>query len=233
MTIHTVYDGSPAARVGLKASDQLVRINNRVIGSQQEFFHTLHSSSGKAVLQVRRAGKLHEVNVVLQLARFGTLGTYLANGIRIDLLHPNTPASRAGVGPNDFILSVDNRVVANQAAFEAALDQSGGTWLVKVNKVGAGIGVLQVELMNNSLGCWCEPAVGGMRVLNSPQGTFANRLGLVKGDIIFQVDNRATQNLGALQDALENARGFMALDYRSALTGQVGRLNINLSQHFR
>ena len=44
----------------------------------------------------------------------------------------------------------------------------------------------------------------------------------------FQIDNRRTQSLQQLQNALENARGLMTVDYRSSFTGQLRRLQVNL-----
>lgn len=229
MTILKVYDDSPAEKLGLKVGDQIVRINDIAIGNDPQYFQTLDASSGDVVIQVRRGGKLAQTKGRLQLCRFGTLGEYTPAGIQLEIVHPGTPAARAGLQRDDWVLQIDNKFVGSQAAFEAALNQSGGTWNLKAKKTIGGTGNLQVELMNNSLACWCEPAVKGMRLLNCPAGSLAQSIGLTKGDIIYKVDFRQTPSLGALQDALENARGVLTVDFRSAVTGQLHRINVNLN----
>jgi S1-C subfamily serine protease len=233
MQVLKVYSGTPAAKAGIKVADQIISINNFPIGNDAQFYQTVYSSSGCVGLQVRRGGQTSFVKVKLQLARFGSLGTYTAAGSMIEIVQPTTPASRAGFGQNDWILAIDGKNVNSQAAFENAINLSEGTVIMQAKKAFGGVpGPVGVELMNNSLGCWCLPAVGGMRLLNAPQNTFSSAIGLNKGDIILQIDNRNTQSLSDLQFALEQARGNMVVTYRSGISGQVLQLNVNLGQFF-
>jgi S1-C subfamily serine protease len=231
LTLNKVYAGTPADQAGIKVGDQIVTMNNFKIANDAQFFQVLYASSGRLYLQIRRAGKIYFVKVRPQLFRFGTLGTFSPAGASVELVSPGTPASRAGFQPLDLIQQVDARVINSQASFDTAINLSEGSCVMTVRKAAA-TGKVAVELMNNSLCCWCQPALGGMRLLNSPAGTLANGAGLIKGDIILQIDNTNTQTLDAMQVALENARGIMAVTYRSVNTGQVGTINVNLGNFF-
>jgi S1-C subfamily serine protease len=228
-----VYVGSPADKAGLKIGDQIVGINNIPTSNDAQFFQAVDSSSGKIYLVIRRGGHVHHTKIRLPLYRFGTLGTFNPAGAIVELVHPNSPAARVGIQPGDWIQQIDNKIINSQLSFENAISQSGGTSVLRVKKNLGVIGNVQVEFINNSLYCWCEPIGGGMRVLNLPFGGLAQKIGLNRGDIIVQVNNRPTNSLQQLQHALEHARGTLVVTYQSVLLpGQLQQININLGNFF-
>jgi S1-C subfamily serine protease len=230
MLVQTVFDATPANQAGIRQGDLVQRINNQFIGNQNQYFQVLAESGGKAVIDIRRGGQAAQFNVDLLLARFGTLGLYTNKGIQFVQVTPDTPASRAGIQPGDTGLTVNNQFVRNQNDFETLLDQSRGVIFVNVQKgqFGGQATMVRVELMNNSLGAWCEPGAGGMQVFTAPAGTTANRIGLSPGDTITRVNGLATPNLPALQNALETARGEIVLSVRFGANGRFGFLRVNI-----
>jgi S1-C subfamily serine protease len=190
-------------------------------------------SAGTAVLDVRRpsSGRAVQVPVRMQLYHFGSLGDFMPTGVRIVEIAPDTPAARALLAAGDVVVSLGNRPANNQANFELGVNLSGGMTVAMVRRGGFGPVVpVPMELMNNSLGCWCESSTEGMAVCNAPAGTMAARLGLRRGDIIIRADGRATPTLAALQATLEQARNSLALDVRSGTTGQILNLQGDLGR---
>jgi S1-C subfamily serine protease len=230
MQVRKVYDDSPASRSGVKVGDLLLAINGNQIGSHNDFFKALYESAGEAVLDIRRGAKQGQIKTRLELYRFGTLGDYPGQGARFEEVAPLTPAGNAGFKPGDIALSLNNQSVRNDREFDRAVDQSNGSVVVKVRKQFGGVTEVRVNVVNNSLGAWCEPADGGMRVVTVNQGQLAAKLGLQRDDVVLRVDGRRVQSLDELQSALERARGFLTLQVRSGLTGQFGRLQADLRQ---
>lgn len=229
LQVQTVFEGTPASQVGIRQGDLVQRINNQFIANQNQFFQVLAESGGKAVVEVRRGGQVTRFNVDLLLARFGTLGFYTDKGIQFVQVTPDTPASRAGIQPGDTGLTVNNQFVRNQNDFETMLNQSRGVIFVTVQKgqFGGQGNPVRVELMNNSLGAWCEPGFNGLQVMTAPAGTTANRIGLSPGDTIVRVNGLATPNVAALQNSLETTRGEIVLGVQFGATGQFGFLRVN------
>jgi S1-C subfamily serine protease len=233
MQINLVVPGSPAAVVGLAPGDLILRINNQVIRNQEDLFSVLNSSDGSVTLQVRdgRTGRTGKLEVDLTIYELGALGEFTRNGMLIATVAPGTPADRFGLRPGDLIVSIDNQPVRNQGDFRTLINSSGGTVLLQLRKAPSGMPMkLVVDLMNNPLGAWCEPAAEGMRVTTVGPDTPASRSGLQRGDTLLKVDDTRVRTQNDLTGALLNSGGFVMLTVRKGDTGRVGKLDVDLTR---
>jgi len=184
----------------------------------------LYNSGGEVVLDVRRggAGRVVRVNIDLRVYELGALGDFTPQGMRIRIVAPGTAAERVGLQPGDLLVQIDGRPIRTQNDFRAALKTSAGTVVLGVRKAPTGVPVrIPVELINNPLGAWCEPATEGLRIVSIPLGTPAEQLGLERGDIIVKVDNQRIRTNRDLTTALNNSGGVATLIVRQGSTGRL------------
>jgi S1-C subfamily serine protease len=166
----------------------------------------------------------------LRVYQLGVLGYFTPRGVLVGLVAPNTPAATAGLQRGDLIVSIDNHFIRSQDDFLTVLNNSVGK-VALVMRRGAGAPVrLQVNLMNNLLGAWCEVARGGMRVTSVADATPADRAGLQPGDVILRVDDQRVRTQDDLLQALDQARGVTTLDVRRAQTGRVSQMDVDLTR---
>ena len=225
MLIQTVIPFTPAARIGLKPGDLIVRINGQAIRNQRDLFTVLNSSGGKAVLDVVKALTRLTVRLTadLKVYELGALGDFIPQGMRVRVVAPGTAADRIGLVPGDIIGRIDNRVIRRQLDVEAALRASGGTVALLVKKAPLGeVVTLRADLVNNPLGAWCDPGNGGLRIVSVLPGTPAAALGLERGDLIVKVDVTVVRTNRQLTLALQNSGGAATLLVRKG--GQLGQL---------
>src|SRR5262249_48300643 len=233
MTVGGVIPGTPAARCGLQQGDLIVKIDNQFVGNQQDFFTLLYNSGGTINLVVRRGttGRPANVEVDLITWELGALGDFTRDGMVIGLVAPGTPADRYGLQRGDVIVRIDNQTVRSQNEFNTLINNSGGSVTLLVRRGGNGQPArLFVDLMNNQLGAWCEPAQEGMRVTAVGPGTPAAGIGLDRGDTILKVDDQRVRSQNDLIAALRESSGFVTLTVRRGDTGKVVRLDVDLGR---
>jgi S1-C subfamily serine protease len=230
MLVKAVLPRSPAATAGLQQNDFIFRINNLVPSSQADLLTILNNSGGRAVLEVRRAsGRQVRLTARLKLYELGVLGDYTPQGMRVRVVAPGTGAEIAGLQPGDFIVGIDGKPIRNQDEFDSALRRSGGSVVLFVRKGPAGTPVrLPVELVNNPLGVWCEPANEGLRILSVSPGGSAAQIGLERGDVILKVDTQRVRSNRDLKQALKLSAGLATIIVRKGETGRLVRLDATL-----
>jgi S1-C subfamily serine protease len=230
MRVGSVIPCTPAARVGLDKGDFILRINNLRVTNLADFFTVLYNSGGTAALQVKKAnGRLVRLDVNLTTYELGAVGDFTRDGLVVSVVAPATPAAYVGLQKGDVILRIDNQPLRNQKEAERLIDNSGGTVTLLVQRPGQRPTRLQVELMNNQLGAWCEPASEGMRVTAVVPGSPAELLGLGRGDVLVRIDDRRTRSQADLVRALRNARGLITLLVRKGGTGALVKLDVDLA----
>jgi S1-C subfamily serine protease len=231
VVIGKVVPGTPAARVGLDKGDLIGSINNLPVVTQADFFTILYSSGGSATLKVKKAsGRVVSLDVSLTTYELGALGTFNKDGsVTIGVVAPATPAAYAGLQKGDVILRMDNQTVRGQKDFDRIINNSGGAVTLLVQRAGQRPARVEVDLMNNPLCAWCEPAAKGLRITTVVPGGAADAIGLVRGDTLLRIADHELRSNADLTRALRNARGLITLTYRQGSTGLLNKIDVDLA----
>lgn len=231
MRVGNAIPGTPAARVGLDKGDIIFRINNIPITNQNDFFTVLYGSGGSVTLQIKKAnGRLVKQDVDLTTYELGVLGEFGKDGMTIGVVAPATPAAYVGLQKGDMILRIDNQLVRSQKEFDSLINNSGGVVTLVVQRPGQQRTRLQVELMNNQLGAWCEPVNEGMRLTAVVTGSPAEIIGLERGDVIVKIDDQRIRTNADLVSVLRNARGLVTLVIRKGKNDRLVKLDVDLAR---
>jgi S1-C subfamily serine protease len=231
MRVANAIPGTPAARAGLDKGDIIFRIDGIPITNQNDFFTVLYKSGGSVTLSVKKAGgKLVKQDVDLTTYELGAVGEFGRDGMTIGVVAPATPAAYVGLQKGDRILRIDNQAVRSQKEFDRLINNSGGVVTLTVQRPGQQPTRLQVELTNNQLGAWCEPATEGMRLTAVVPGSPADIIGLERGDVIVKIDDQRMRSNADLISALRNARGLVTLVVRKGRTDRLVRLDVDLAR---
>jgi S1-C subfamily serine protease len=233
MVLQMVVPGTPAAQAGLQKGDIVLKINNIPITGQEALFGALNTSNGQATLVVRsgKTGRIGSVTADLTTYQLGAVGEFTRDGLVVAAVSPGTPAERVGLQQGDLIARIDNQPVRSQEAFKSAINNSGGSVILTVRRGLTGPPArVPVDLMNNPLGAWCEPAQEGMRVTALGPDTPAAAIGLERGDVILKVDDQRVRSQSDLIETLNNSGGFISMAVRKGQTGRVVKLDVDLAR---
>jgi S1-C subfamily serine protease len=222
---------TPAARLGLGKGDLIGRVNGLPVVNQNDFFAILYDSGGTVTLEIKKAnGRFVKQDVDLTTYELGVLGRFGKDGMVIGVVAPATPAAYVGLQKGDMILRIDNQQVRSQKDFDRLIKDSGGAVTLVVQRAGQRPTRIEVELMNNQLGAWCEPATEGMRVTAVVPSSPAEIIGLQRGDTLVKIDDQRLRSNAELVRALRNARGPITLVYRQAQTGRLVKIEVDLAR---
>jgi len=113
ITVTQVTPDSPAAKAGIEKGDLLTQINGKDTSTMgvNELMRQLEQSREQAItLQASRPGHVGTLTFKLEAVE-GELGLRIARPGRLTVVSPlsGTPAHRAGLKPNDLILSVNGQ----------------------------------------------------------------------------------------------------------------------------
>ncbi len=231
MLVTNAIPATPAARAGLEKGDLIFGINKVTITNQNDLFTVLYSSGGSVTLQIKKAsGRIVVQDVDLTNYDLGVLGEFSKDGMTIGVVAPGTPAAYVGLQKGDMILRIDNRTVRSQKDFDRLIKNSGGSVSLIVQRVGGSPTRLQVDLTNNQLGAWCEPATDGMRLTSVVPGSPAEAIGLARGDTILKIDDHRTRTNAELANALRNAPGLVTLTVRKGDTRTIVKIDADLAR---
>jgi S1-C subfamily serine protease len=231
LLVGNAVPGTPAARAGLDKGDLIARINGQPVVTQADFFAVLYSSGGSVTLQVQKAGgRLVKIDLSLTTYELGVLGDFNRDGMVIGVVAPATPAAYVGLQKGDMILRIDNQPVRSQKDFDRLINNSGGVVTLLVQRAGQRPARMEVDLMNNQLCAWCEPATEGMRITAVVPGGPADAIGLRRGDTLVKIDDQRVRSNADLVRALRNARGLVTITYRQGQTDKLTKLDVDLAR---
>ena len=148
MLLQKVAPGTPADKNGLQSGDLIVKIDGNAVRSQADFVKAINASGGQTTFTVKKGGAGKPVQVSLdltgtgpgttvpQITKYpvGMLGKFTPDGMLIQKVLANTPASKGGLQNGDLILKVDGRLITNQDDFVAVINSSGGQVVLVVKK---------------------------------------------------------------------------------------------------
>ncbi len=143
-----VYQGSPAARAGIRVQDILVKAGDTVLSSPREYARFLRRTTvnDEVTFQVFRKGKMLRVKAkgaalpeemldrfcrralgiqVRDLTNRALLGAGI-RGVEIAQVFRGTQAERIGLRPGDVVLKIDDRDVPDVKRFRKALSRLRG-----------------------------------------------------------------------------------------------------------
>lgn len=227
MNIQVVTPASEAERVGLQKGDLVTKVDGQLITNQSDLVTILNSSGGEIVLLVRKGGKGAEQRVSMDLtggARKGGIaapyalgigGTYRPNGMLIELVLNNSPASVAGLQKGDLIVRLNNTPIRNQGDLNQLLRNSGGTVTIEYLQASSKQPRrVTAELHISQFGALGTFSKDGMLVRVITPGSPADRGGFQPGDLIFQIDQKPIRSQGDFENILRSSGGTVAVGVR-------------------
>lgn len=233
MLVQVVGVGSEPDRAGLQRGDLIAKVDNETITNQLDMVRVINTSGGSVVLTVRKlGGRTVRLNLNLRgaVARggvpapylLGVAGLFRPEGMLIKVVGACTPAARAGLQPNDFILRINGQLIRTQGDLFTILNASGGSVNLDVRKAATGQVVrLMVDLKLYELGILGDFTPQGLRIRLVTPATPAAVLGLQPGDIVASIDNRFLRNQKDFERALRNSGGSVVLTVRKAPLGML------------
>ena len=140
-------------------------------------------------------------------------------GFRIRAVYPGSPAERAGLAPEDTVVSIDGRRVDSREDFETAVTSAGPgkTLAVEVRRDGRDRSVrltpsrapddLGLTLLKRDIGISVRMERSGAVVTSVTPGSPADRRGLERGDLLYSVNNEKISSLDDLNRVFEASFG--------------------------
>lgn len=152
-----VVDGSPAARAGLAAGDEIVEVLGKPVDSWDEVQFAFVTSPERPVpLVVERAGERLELEVTpakVPRYEFGDAGVLPKQLPRISGVVEGGPAAAAGFLPGDEIRGVDGRAIGSGNDFVEHVEaRPGETLTVEVLRAGRPVEIEVVPRLEGEVG---------------------------------------------------------------------------------
>jgi len=237
MLLTRIVPGSPAEQAGLLPGDWILKVDEQVIRSQQDYEQALVASADLVGLMVRRKTNRQLERVIANLAggppvapyMLGIRGNFTAQGMLITSVGVTTSAGRIGLQPGDLITRINGKRIADQNAFFQVMYDSAGHVEVAVIKVGTGQPVLlRASLPVFQLGVIGDYSPQGMLIAIVAPLTPAARAGLRRGDILASIDGKFIGSQAALEAALGKSHGSVVLQVRQAGQGPRKKMEVTL-----
>lgn len=125
-----VMQNSPAARAGVQPGDRLVEINGHPVTLWEDALRNFQPGGQSAAISVvyERAGQRiqHSVSPSIPSEGFAGLVGYPLEPFTVAELTPGMPAERAGIKPDDKILTFNGQPVSGWFQFVDSVQNSGG-----------------------------------------------------------------------------------------------------------
>ncbi len=212
--VSRVVRGSPAEKAGLRRDDVIVRLNGRLVDSPDELSDMVAESrvGQRMSVQVFRDGKLQTLAVTLGSRAAG------AEPRRIEIEVPEVPAApkaprapKAPKVPERRVIIRDLKGLEGLEGLERLRDLGPGERPFAVLAGRGRLGV-RVEPLSPALGEYFGLKDGkGALVLEVLEDRPAQKAGVLPGDVITRVDDKAVTNSMDLVEALRGREGKVAL----------------------
>jgi regulator of sigma E protease len=127
--VGVVEQGSPAAQAGIKPGDRIVSVNDKEVESWEAFYMALSPKTNQEVtVGFERDGTVQTARVTpvpppdsKSRFEFGEIGVLPDTHPHVATIIPGEAAERAGLKPNDIVLSVNNEPITFSADLKKAI----------------------------------------------------------------------------------------------------------------
>lgn len=118
-TVDKVINDYAASQYGIIENDEIIKINNQDINTQNDLKNSLKKSNGEEItLIIKRNNEQKEIKLIPTKLQYKSTGIYLKGQSQISTkiisLVANSPAEKQGLQVNDEILKINNIEVDNQ-----------------------------------------------------------------------------------------------------------------------
>jgi S1-C subfamily serine protease len=238
MLIQKVITGKPADKAGIQSGDLILKVDGRLILTQDDFNNVINSSGGQVVMVVKKGSNGRTVRVGLDLAGtsklgppapyfLGVTGKFTPDGLLVASALPGTPAARAGLDKGDLIFRINGLPVVAQADFFTILYNSGGSVTLSVKKANGKLIRQDVSLTTYELGVIGDFNRDGMVIGVVAPSTPAAFVALQKGDVILRIDGQAVRSQKDFDRLINNSGGAVTLIVQRAGQGR-SRIEVDL-----
>jgi regulator of sigma E protease len=207
-TIGYVLPDSPAAEAGLKAGDKIVSIDGQPVarfgGMSEESisWRIVRSEGDKIAIAIERNGERKTVEAKPSIREtkpwmrkgFREIGIVPAETPMVARVDPGSPAAKAGLQPNDLILSINGQRVFHLLGIADFLREHASEPLA-----------LEIERAGAKMTLPFEP--GNPKVEDVIENGPAARAGLQKGDMVVAVDGQPAKSTLAVSDYIKRHGG--------------------------
>jgi S1-C subfamily serine protease len=208
----------------------MIGVATAIIGGAQGIGFAIPVDRAKRIVSdLLRFGRVQPVWIGIHGRTIGSRGEDRPRGYKVRSVEPGSPADRAGVRPGDQIVSIDEKPIDSEEAFETALSTRGpGRAMRMVLKNGSGSRTVTVSgqappadygirLLRDELGVTVREARRGLRITIVDSQGAAARAGLESGDLLLAMN-------GTEVNQVEDVNKILQRDHsRTTLWMVVGR----------
>jgi len=128
LVVDSTIENYAAQISGVMANDEIVKINGKSVNIKNDIDKILQNSEGEELtLTVKRNGNLEELKLTPTKREYKNTGIYLKGSgetTKILTVAANSVAEKAGIEPNDIILKINGKDVANSQEVVNAINEA-------------------------------------------------------------------------------------------------------------
>ncbi len=201
---------------------ELIGINTAIVGGANTIGFAIPVERARRIAdELIRFGSVKPVWVGLRGATItdDDRPSARGRGLRVRAVYPGSPAEKAGLAPEDVVVSVDGRRVDSREDFDTAVTSAGPgkSLALEVRRDGRDRTVrltpsrapedLGLTLLKRDIGISVRMDRNGAVVTTVTPGSPADRRGLEQGDHLYSVNNEKIGSLDDLNRVFESSFG--------------------------
>jgi S1-C subfamily serine protease len=209
---------------------ELIGVATAIIGGAQGIGFAIPADRAKRIVSdLLRFGSVQAVWIGVHGRSIASRDEERPRGYRVRSVDAGSPADKAGIRPRDQIVSIDEKPIDSEEAFETALSTRGpGRAMKMVLKNESGQRTITisgttppadygVRILRDSLGMTLREVRGGLRIVVSDPRGAAARAGLESGDALLALNGEEVREV-------EDVNKVLSRDHsRTTLWMLVGR----------
>jgi regulator of sigma E protease len=219
--IGSVIPGYPADQAGLRAGDEIVRIENRPVSTWNETMTALRSRAAlPTVLRIRRSGEEFDRTVTPVTERepdiYGEIRDMGKIGIDLQpyrpvlgIPNPSSPAGRAGLRSGDTVTSVNGRPIAYFWQLEESFRTERGPKVLNVERTPTGQSSPNRVTVSVNVESLEKAGLedGELFIREVQAGSIAAERGLRPGDKLLSLNGDPLRSWYAFRKKIQENRG--------------------------